>query len=83
MQDLVRRQPRVVSTRVGHTDGAIANPTYRSHPGHTEAIEVTPASRCWEAEPEHQDHLERYPGGRTCHFARPGWRLPVRTQTPA
>jgi len=32
----------------------------------------------WEAEPEHQDYLERYPDGYTCHFVRPGWRLPQR-----
>ena len=32
----------------------------------------------WEAEPEHQDYLERYPDGYTCHFVRPGWRLPKR-----
>ena len=32
----------------------------------------------WEAEPEHQDYLQRYPDGYTCHFVRPGWRLPVR-----
>jgi peptide-methionine (S)-S-oxide reductase len=40
--------------------------------------EVVPASEFWEAEPEHQDYLERYPGGYTCHFVRPNWRLPVR-----
>ena len=40
--------------------------------------EVVPAGDFWEAEPEHQDYLERYPDGYTCHFIRPGWRLPVR-----
>lgn len=40
--------------------------------------EVTPAGEFWEAEPEHQDYLEHYPEGYTCHFARPGWRLPRR-----
>ena len=40
--------------------------------------EVVPATEFWEAEPEHQDYLERYPGGYTCHFVRPDWRLPVR-----
>jgi peptide-methionine (S)-S-oxide reductase len=40
--------------------------------------EVTSAGAFWEAEPEHQDYLERYPGGYTCHFVRPGWRLLVR-----
>jgi peptide-methionine (R)-S-oxide reductase len=32
----------------------------------------------WEAEPEHQDYLERYPDGYTCHFVRPNWKLPRR-----
>ena len=45
--------------------------------------EVVPASEFWEAEPEHQDYLERYPGGYTCHFIRKGWRLPKRTGTVA
>jgi peptide-methionine (S)-S-oxide reductase len=40
--------------------------------------EVVPASDFWEAEPEHQDYLQRYPGGYTCHFVRPDWRLSVR-----
>jgi peptide-methionine (S)-S-oxide reductase len=40
--------------------------------------EVAPAGDFWEAEPEHQDYLERYPDGYTCHFVRPGWRLPTR-----
>jgi peptide-methionine (S)-S-oxide reductase len=40
--------------------------------------EVTPAGPFWEAEPEHQDYLERYPNGYTCHFPRPGWVLPRR-----
>ena len=35
--------------------------------------EVTPAVDFWEAEPEHQDYLERIPNGYTCHFVRPGW----------
>ena len=38
--------------------------------------EVSPAGAFWQAEPEHQDYLEKYPNGYTCHFARPGWRLP-------
>jgi peptide-methionine (S)-S-oxide reductase len=45
--------------------------------------EVVPAGSFWEAEPEHQDYLERYPGGYTCHFIRPNWRLPVRVDTAA
>ena len=40
--------------------------------------EVVPASEFWEAEPEHQDYLQHFPGGYTCHFVRPNWRLPVR-----
>ena len=40
--------------------------------------EVVPASDFWEAEPEHQDYLERIPNGYTCHYARPDWKLPVR-----
>jgi len=40
--------------------------------------EVSAAGPFWEAEPEHQDYLERYPNGYTCHFIRPDWRLPRR-----
>jgi peptide-methionine (S)-S-oxide reductase len=40
MQDLIRKQPGVVSTRVGYTGGENANATYRNHPGHAEAIEI-------------------------------------------
>jgi peptide-methionine (S)-S-oxide reductase len=40
--------------------------------------EVTPATAFWEAEPEHQDYLQKRPNGYTCHFVRPNWRLPVR-----
>jgi peptide-methionine (S)-S-oxide reductase len=40
--------------------------------------EIAPAGPFWEAEPEHQDYLERYPDGYTCHFIRPGWKLPKR-----
>lgn len=148
MQDLIRRMPGVISTRVGYTGGDVANATYRNHGTHAEGIEVifdpakvsyrqllefffqihdptTPnrqgndlgpsyrsgiyftsdaqrdealatiadvnasglwpgkvvtevkaAGPFWEAEPEHQDYLERYPNGYTCHFPRPGWRLP-------
>ncbi|MFC7844132.1 peptide-methionine (S)-S-oxide reductase MsrA [Streptomyces sp. NPDC001046] len=42
--------------------------------------EVVPAGEFWEAEPEHQDYLQRYPDGYTCHFPRPGWRLPKRAE---
>ena len=41
--------------------------------------EVRPAGPFWEAEPEHQDYLERQPNGYNCHFIRPDWRLPNRT----
>jgi len=150
MQDLIRRQPGVVSTRVGYTGGRNAHATYRNHPGHAEAVEivydpaktdyrallefffqihdpstkdrqgndigssyrsaifylddeqkqvaldtiadvdasglwpgrvvteVVPAADFWEAEPEHQDYLLRIPNGYTCHFPRPGWKLPKR-----
>ena len=152
MQDLIRRQPGVLATRVGYTGGENAHATYRKHPGHAEAIEilydpaatdfrnilefffqihdpstkdrqgndrgasyrsaiyyttedqrrvaedtirdvdasglwpgkvvteVAPAGDFWEAEPEHQDYLERIPDGYTCHFVRPDWRLPVRAE---
>ena len=150
MQDLVRRRPGVVSTRVGYSGGEVRNATYRNHGTHAEAIEivfdpavisyrkllefffqihdpttrdrqgndrgmsyrsaiyytsdaqkqeslntiadvnasglwpgkvvseVAPAGDFWQAEPEHQDYLERYPNGYTCHFPRPGWALPAR-----
>ena len=151
MQELVRRQPGVLSTRVGYTGGSNDHPTYQNHPGHAEALEivfdpevtsfrellefffqvhdpttknrqgndigtsyrsaifyldddqkrvaeetiadvdasglwpgkvvteVTAAREFWEAEPEHQDYLQRYPSGYTCHYVRPGWRLPRRS----
>jgi peptide-methionine (S)-S-oxide reductase len=37
--------------------------------------ELSPAGDFWEAEPEHQDYLDRYPNGYTCHFVRPQWKL--------
>jgi peptide-methionine (S)-S-oxide reductase len=45
--------------------------------------EVEPAGPFWEAEPEHQDYLQNYPAGYTCHFVRPGWRLPHRADNVA
>jgi len=155
MQDLIRKQPGVLKTRVGYTGGEVANATYRNHAGHAEAIEivfdpaetsyrtmlefffqihdpttvdrqgndigssyrseifytseaqkdtaidtikdvdasglwpgkvvtrVSPAGEFWEAEPEHQDYLERNPNGYTCHFPRPGWKLPKRESSAA
>jgi len=44
--------------------------------------EVVAAGPFWEAEPEHQDYLQRIPNGYTCHFPRPGWKLPVRSDCP-
>ena len=151
MEDLIRKRPGVLSTRVGYTGGDVPNATYRNHGTHAEAIEiifdpdvdvlprparvllpdprpvdeeppgqrhrhelplgdlpddrragassrtrhhrrrrrlgplagpgateVSPAGPFWEAEPEHQDYLEKYPNGYTCHFVRPGWKLPKR-----
>lgn len=45
--------------------------------------EVEPVAEFWEAEPEHQDYLEQYPGGYTCHFPRPEWVLPQRAPKPS
>jgi peptide-methionine (S)-S-oxide reductase len=42
--------------------------------------EVAPVGDFWEAEPEHQDYLERYPNGYTCHYPRPDWVLPHRPE---
>jgi peptide-methionine (S)-S-oxide reductase len=150
MQDLLRRRPGVISTRVGYTGGDVPNATYRNHEGHAEAIEIIfdpqklsyrkllefffqvhdpttknrqgndvgtsyrsaifytteeqkriaqetiadveasglwpgkvvteirSAAEFWEAEPEHQDYLERVPNGYTCHYVRPDWSLPER-----
>jgi peptide-methionine (S)-S-oxide reductase len=150
VQDLIRKQPGVISSRVGYSGGDVPNATYRNHGTHAEAVEivfdptvtdyrtllefffqihdpttkdrqgndrgksyrsaifyvddeqkqialdtiadveasglwpgkvvteVSPAGDFWEAEPEHQDYLERYPSGYTCHFIRPGWKLPRR-----
>ncbi len=150
VQDLLRKYPGVISTRVGYSGGDTPNATYRNHGDHAEAVEiifdpakisyrkllefffqihdpttvnrqgndlgrsyrsaifytndeqkrvaldtiadveasglwpgkvvteVKPAGDFWEAEPEHQDYLERIPDGYTCHFVRPGWVLPHR-----
>jgi peptide-methionine (S)-S-oxide reductase len=148
MQDLIRKLPGVISTRVGYSGGDVAHATYRNHGTHAEAIEITfnpeqisyrnllefffqihdpttpnrqgndrgssyrsgiyylnaeqesiaretiarvntsnlwpgpvvtevkPAGDFWLAEPEHQDYLEHYPEGYTCHYIRPDWKLP-------
>jgi len=153
MQDLIRRHPGVVSTRVGYAGGDVRNATYRNHGTHAESIEiifdpdtisyrkilefffqihdpttrnrqgndvgtsyrsaifytsdeqkrvaeetiaevnasglwpgkvvteVAPAGDFWQAEPEHQDYLERNPIGYTCHFVRSNWKLPARETT--
>jgi peptide-methionine (S)-S-oxide reductase len=57
----------------------IHDPSTRNRQGKA-VTEVVPATDFWEAEPEHQDYLERYPGGYTCHFVRPNWRLPIRSE---
>ncbi|WP_332859952.1 peptide-methionine (S)-S-oxide reductase MsrA [Janthinobacterium svalbardensis] len=152
VQDLLRRYPGVIATRVGYSGGDVANATYRNHGTHAEAIEiifdpntisyrkilelffqihdpstqdrqgndrgtsyrsaifytsdeqkkvaedtirdvdasglwpgkvvtqVAPAGPFWEAEPEHQDYLQRLPHGYTCHYIRPDWVLPQRAQ---
>ncbi|WP_208976375.1 peptide-methionine (S)-S-oxide reductase MsrA [Polycladidibacter hongkongensis] len=41
--------------------------------------QLEPAGDFWEAEPEHQNYLQRIPNGYTCHFPRPGWVLPHST----
>jgi peptide-methionine (S)-S-oxide reductase len=152
VEELVRKQPGVIATRVGYTGGNVENATYRNHEGHAEAIEitfdpeqtsfrdllelffqihdpttmnrqgndvgtsyrsaifyaspeqqavaedtiadvdasgiwpgkvvteVTAAGPFWQAEEEHQDYLQKYPNGYTCHFVRPGWKLPKRAE---
>jgi len=147
MQDLIRKMPGVISTRVGYTGGDVPHATYRNHGSHAEGIEiefdpeqisyrkilefffqihdpttpdrqgndrgvsyrsaiyyigdeqeqiarqtiadveasgrwpgkvvteVAPAGDFWQAEPEHQDYLERIPNGYTCHYVRPDWVL--------
>ena len=150
MQDLIRKLPGVISTRVGYTGGDVPNATYQNHGMHAEGIEIMfdpaetsyrailefffqihdpttpnrqgndrgpsyrsaiyyvddeqkrvaeetiadvdnsgiwpgavvtelePVGDFWEAEPEHQDYLERIPHGYTCHYIRPQWKLPRR-----
>jgi peptide-methionine (S)-S-oxide reductase len=47
----------------------------------TVVTEVEPAGDFWEAEPEHQDYLEKFPNGYTCHFVRRDWQLPRRNES--
>ena len=49
----------------------------------TVVTEVEPAGPFWEAEPEHQDYLQKQPYGYTCHFVRPDWVLPRRATQSA
>ncbi len=148
MQDLIRKRPGVIGTRVGYTGGDVENATYRNHGTHAEGIEiefdpavisyrtvlefffqihdpstlnqqgndrglsyrsgiyynneeqkavaeqtiadvdasgiwpgkvvteVKAAGDFWEAEAEHQDYIEKYPTGYTCHAIRADWKLP-------
>ena len=41
MEELIRKQPGVVSIRVGYTGGTVRNATYQNHEGHAEAVEIT------------------------------------------
>ncbi len=41
MEELIRKQPGVIGTRVGYTGGDVENPTYQNHEGHAEAVEIT------------------------------------------
>jgi peptide-methionine (S)-S-oxide reductase len=67
------QQKRIAEDTIGDVDAS------GLWPGKV-VTELAPAGAFWEAEPEHQDYLERYPAGYTCHFVRPGWRLPVRDE---
>jgi methionine-S-sulfoxide reductase len=40
MEDLIRREPGILGTRVGYTGGSNDHATYRKHPGHAEAVEI-------------------------------------------
>jgi peptide-methionine (S)-S-oxide reductase len=64
-------QKRIAEDTIADVDAS------RLWPGKV-VTEVAPGGDFWQAEPEHQDYLEKYPSGYTCHFIRPNWRLPVR-----
>jgi peptide-methionine (S)-S-oxide reductase len=61
-------QKRIAEETIADVDAS------RLWPGKV-VTEVVPVSDFWEAEPEHQDYLERYPDGYTCHYVRPNWKL--------
>lgn len=64
-------QKRIAEATIADVDAS------RLWPGKV-VTELSPAGDFWEAEPEHQDYLERYPAGYTCHFVRPEWKLRAR-----
>jgi len=68
----VREQKRVAEDTIADVDAS------GLWPGKV-VTAVVPAGPFWEAEPDHQDYLERIPNGYTCHFIRPDWKLPVRS----
>lgn len=65
---LTEEQKRVAEETIGDVNAS------KRWPGRV-VTDVRPAGSFWEAEPEHQDYLERYPNGYTCHFIRPDWTL--------
>ena len=60
LEDLIRRQPGVVDTRVGYTGGDNDHATYRNHPGHAEAVEDHGSSGCEEARRLPRPRRRRY-----------------------
>ncbi|HEY4200941.1 MAG TPA: peptide-methionine (S)-S-oxide reductase MsrA [Devosiaceae bacterium] len=69
-------QKRVAEDTVADVDAS------RIWPGKV-VTEIVPVGPFWEAESEHQDYLQHYPNGYTCHFPRPNWVLPHRGATAA
>ena len=62
----------------GHPESllhVIQGAQYCSQHAGTVVTKISEAVTFWEAEAEHQDYLQRYPDGYTCHFLRPGWKL--------
>jgi peptide-methionine (S)-S-oxide reductase len=68
-------QKRIAEDTIADVDAS------RLWPGKV-VTELASAKEFWEAEPEHQDYLERYPAGYTCHFIRHNWKLPSRESNP-